>query len=269
MDLPTNRFAPALRRVARELDVPRTVRAAIVLEMAADLESLYAYHRSRGAGEAEAIERAEEMVLGSAEVVRRLGRIHARPWRDWSEGVGSRLTGGAGLLLLVGGVVPVLVLSVGAAARVLISATGPLVWPLTGIGLAIIVTIALEVGRMIGGGRGGTAGLPLLLVLAAVAPAVGLLAVTLSGYQAAQLLATGTLDAAAQLAVVTQVGRDGALLLVGLLLGICAALSWFVLLSRASVRAAREVDALLEGASDAEHPGNPDGILPLVRGRRA
>lgn len=59
------RFAPALRRVARELDLPRAVRSPLLLEMASDLDPVFEHHRSRGVGEAEAARRAEETVLGS------------------------------------------------------------------------------------------------------------------------------------------------------------------------------------------------------------
>jgi hypothetical protein len=258
-----SRFAPALRRVARELDVPPSLRAAILREMAADLEALYERHRQEGAGEEDAVRRAEEMVLGSADVVRRLGRIHAGSWRAWSEGIGERLGQGADLALLAVAVAPVLLVSTVIALRALATSAEPLAWPLIFLAVAITAAIAWEVGRTVGGRRGGTAGLPALLVLAALAPAFGMLAAALSVRSVAHgLVGPGVplLDAE----MLTRIGTAGALLLAGLLLGIAAALTWFVLLNRAGTEAARQVDRILGGEVDI---GN-SGIIPLVRRRK-
>jgi hypothetical protein len=258
-----SRFAPALRRVAQELDVPPSVRVAILLEMAADLEALYERHRHEGAGEEDAVRRAEEMVLGSADVVRRLGRIHAGSWRAWSEGIGERLGRGADLALLVVAVAPVLLVSAVIALRALATSAEPLAWPLILLAVAITTAIAWEVGRSVGGGRGGTAGLPSLLVLASLAPAFGTLAAALSVRSVAHSLVSPgvpVLDAE----MLTRFGTAGALLLAGLLLGIAAALTWFVLLNRAGTEAARQVDRILGGEVDI---GN-SGIIPLVRRRK-
>jgi hypothetical protein len=258
-----SRFAPALRRVARELDVPPSVRAAILLEMAADLEALYEQHRKDGAGEEEAARRAEELVLGSADVVRRLGRIHRSSWRAWSDGIGERLGGGADLALLVVAVAPVLLASTVISLRTLATSAEPLAWPLIILVVAITAAIALEAGRIVGGGGGGTAGLPLLLVLAALAPAFGVLAATLTAWSATRTLASPgvvLLDAE----ILARVGTAGALLLAGLLLGMAAALTWFVLLNRAGALAARQVDRILGGEAGVDG----SGIIPLVRRRR-
>ena len=257
-----NRFAPALRRVARELDLPKSVRAEILLEMAADLDAAYEHHRRLGAGDGEAARRAEEAVLGSSEVVRRLSRLHHASWQGWLDGIGSRLTGGADLLLLLMGVLPMLVLAAAVAARTLTTAAGVLAWILLAVGALIAGVMALEL-------RGRTAGLPLLLVLSAVAPVLGLLAVTLGLHGAASQLAGGLPDTALRIELLTQVARDGALLAVGLLLGIAGALSWFVLHTRAATSAIREVDAILAEGPPPVVGHEADDIVPLVRRRRA
>lgn len=262
-----DRFAPALRRVARELDLPRNVRAAIVLEMAADLEAAYEHHRRSGAGEEEALRRAEELVLGSAEVVRRLGRLHRGSWREWSESIGARLSGGSDVIPLALGVIPILALAGVVAVRVFATRAGGFGWALLALGLAIAGVVAVEAGRLIAGGRGATRALSLLLVLSMVAPVVGLLAATLGLYSAAALLATGVPDATGQLVLATRMSQAGALLPVGLLLGIAGMLSWFVLLSHASVRATREVDALLGGETVTHENGGQD-VLPFNKRRR-
>jgi hypothetical protein len=260
-----DRFAAALRNVARELDVPPQARASILLEMAADLESAYEHHRRSGASEEDAVERAQLMVLGSPAVVRHLSRLHRTGWRGWSVGVAARLTTGADLLLICAGVVPVLLLAGAVAARTLSASPSPLIWPLLAVGVASVLLIAVESGRILGGGRGGSDGLPLLLGLAAVAPAVGLLAAALAGWGAARRLAGAVGEM--ELEVLVQVGVAGALLLAGLLLGLAALLSWFVLVNRLTRRAERDVEAVL----GRRQPAAPavDNVHPLIRRRRA
>lgn len=264
-----SRFAPALRRLARELDLPRATRAAIILEMAADLEAAYEHHRRSGAAEEEAARRAEEAVLGSSEVVRRLVRLHRGSWRGWSESMGSRLSGGADLVLVVVGVVPMLLGAGVVVARSLADPVSPFVWPLVVVGLAIGGLIAVEVGRLTGGGHGVPRGLSLLLVLSAAAPAVGLLALVVGVHTTASFLAVVEPDAATRLALLERAGRDGVLFLVGLLLGLAGMFSWFVLLNRAAVQSAREVDALLADGSAPGAEVRRPGIVPLVRRRKA
>jgi hypothetical protein len=172
-----SRFAPALRRVARELDLPRPARAAILIELAADLESVYAHHRERGAGEAEAARVAEERVLGSAEMVARLSRLHRSSWQEWSEEVGGRLTGGLDLALLMGGVVPVLLFGAAVATHGLwtgaasaASGGGLPRWGVLGVSVLLAIVLGSEVARGLRGHAVRRARLPLLLVLSILAP---------------------------------------------------------------------------------------------------
>lgn len=265
-----SRFAPALRRVARELDLPGRVRAAILLEMAADLEAVYDHHRRRGLGEEEAARRAEETVLGSPEVLRRLGRLHARSWRRWSEEVGRRLSGGADLFLLVVAVTPTLMLSGGAAVPlVLASPADPLVWALLGAGAGIVLLTASKAVRLRRGALGSTLrrGLSALLLLSAVAPALGLLALTLGAYEVALAMGAVPPEAGAALAAAEKIGRDAATLVVGLLLGIAGALSWFLLMNRAARMEVREVDELLAGGARSLATEASSSVIPLARSR--
>jgi hypothetical protein len=268
-----SRFAPALRRVARELDLPRPTRAAILTELAADLESVYEHHLERGAAEAEAARRAEERVLGSPEMARRLSRVHRSSWREWSEEMGGRLTGGLDLLLLLGGVVPVLLFAAAVAVQGVWpgggspgASAGPLRWIVLAVATAQAVVVGAEVARVVGDRPVRRARLPLLLVLSALAPALGGLALALGARSALMLVASGAggdmAMAAARLVVA------GSTCVVGLLSGIAGALAWFILLNRAAVQADREVDALLSG--EAPPPdARARGILSLVRRRSA
>jgi hypothetical protein len=264
-----NRFAPALRSVARELDLPPKVKAAILMEMAGDLEAAFDHHRNLGRTEEEAERLAEAAVLGSSEVVRRLGRMHRGSWLEWSERVGERLGGGADLVLVLLAVVPMYALAGFVTLRTLAYPSSLLAWPLLAAGVAVGALIAMEAGRILGAARGAGRQLPLVLALSVVAPALGLLAAALEVHSAAGALAGGIPEAAIQLAFVEGMTRAGTLLLVGLLIGLAGALSWFVLLNRDAVRVRREVDAILEDSSGVRSELQTEGVIPLIRRRRA
>jgi hypothetical protein len=206
------------------------------------------------------------MVLGSEEVVRRLARLHASSCRGWSENVGARLSGGAGLVLLAVAVVPMLLVSGKVAISQLADAPGsPLTWAVAAAGAAMATLIGREGMCLVRGRRPSESRLSRLLLLSTVAPALGLLALAL-GVHSATFGVSPAESFSAEL--VESVGRDAALLAAGLLLGIAGALSWFGLRSRASVLAEREVDALLDDGRAAEHRP-PGGVTPLARRRRA
>jgi hypothetical protein len=258
-----NRFAPALRRLARQLDLPAAVRAAIVLEMAADLETVYEHHLRQGVGEAEAERRAEEMVLGSSEVAGRLERVHRDSWHGWPHRLAA--PGRVDLLLLVAAVLPVAAISGAVGLRTAAVSAGPIVWPLVAVGVVLVVVTAVETGRMLGGRYARAQALPLLPALAAVAFALGLLAFVVEARAMAHAFAAGATDAVAMAVHIERLGKGGALFLVGLHLGVAGALSWFILVQRAAGRAVREVDALLAtGAPPSAAARSPD-VLPLRR----
>lgn len=265
-------FAAALRRAARGLaDLPRPVRAEILLELAGDLEAAYEDGLRRGLGEEAARREAEERIVGPDAVVRHLGRLHAKSWRGWSEATGARLSGGVGLTLVAAAVVPMLALAARAAAPLLVdSPRSPLVWAVLAAGGGVAFLVAREAIRLLGGRLPSASGPPLLLFLSVVAPAVGLLAF-LVGLHAATTAMSGAaaVDAAA---LARRVGRDAALFAAGLLVAIAGALSWFLIVNRASVVAAREADALMDQGAAPAAPASLDrraGIIPLTRRRKA
>ena len=55
-----SRFTGLLKRTAARLDLPQPTKSHVLLEMAADLEDLFAAYRERGFGEEEAARRVEE-----------------------------------------------------------------------------------------------------------------------------------------------------------------------------------------------------------------
>lgn len=260
-----DRFVPALRRVAAELDLPRGPRAAVLAEMAADLEAVYEHQRRLGAGEEAAVRKAEEMILGSPEVMRRLGRIHARPWRVWSEAVGSSLSGGMDLLLLVVGVLPMAVISGAVATLTLARGAGLIALTLGAVGAVITGSIAHHSLRLARGAPLRSSGLSLLLGLSILAPIAGLLVLVVGGYQTALALSAAGGAGALSMAAVGRLAAAGSIFLFGLLLGLAGSLSWFILLSRSSARVVREVDAMLAG-SVGDGVVEPAHTLSLLHG---
>lgn len=264
-----SRFAPALRRAAAEFDLPRRIRTELLLEMAADLEAVYEHHRARGLPEDEAARLAEMSVMGSSEVVRRLGRLHASRWPGWAEDVGTRLSAGLDLALLAVGVLPVVALAGGVSIWALASDPSVLAWPILLVASLMTGLVATEAVRLLRDRPPRRPRLPSLLVLSAVAPALGFLAPVL-GLERAASSFNGPIPDQAALAVM--VVRDGATLLAGLLLGIGGLLAWLVLLVYEARRASREVEALLTVDGDPAAPprsaaGEADTVIPLVRRR--
>lgn len=262
------RLEPALRKVARELDVPEATRRELLLEMAADLEAVFDHHRSRGLSEEDAARKAEEAVLGSSQVIRRLAELHRSPWRRWPEEVGGLLTRGAGPVLIAAGVLPMLVLAGGVSAWTLAGGSSPMVWPIVAVAMLLLCLLVTELGRIIGGHPLHPRTAPALAILSAAAPALGVLAVAV-GVRASAVELTAGAD---QAAVASRIAEDGAALLMGLLTGIVGLLSWFALVSRESRRVDREVEALLSRGSRVHRTVDPRPakatILPLVRRRQ-
>ena len=161
-----SRFAPALRRLARELEMPSGARSAFLLEVASDLDAVFEHHRARGASEGEAMRRAEEAVLGSSEVLRRVSRLHQGPWRGVADAIAERVAGGIERILLVGGVLPAALLGVGVAGWALRAGESGVVWGLLAVGagmawVGIPGFVRLRRGRRRGRGRRPRARRPL------------------------------------------------------------------------------------------------------------
>lgn len=211
------RFRPALRRAARELDLPRTVRAAILLELAGDLEVAYEDLRRRGFGEEEAEHRAEALILGSGEMVRRLERIHSGAWDHWSREIGERLTSPGGLVLIVVAVLPVLVVAAAQAA----------VWELA-LGILWLggsTAVRIQSGRVRGDEAGR--GLQAILFWGSMALVLGLLGTVVGVVTMAQSIASA--GTAPQGLVWGGFGVALSTFIFGLLIFIVSAILWFAL----------------------------------------
>lgn len=288
-----SRFAPALRRLARELEMPSGARSAFLLEVASDLEAVFEHHRARGASEGEAMRRAEEAVLGSSEVLRRMSRLHRGAWQGWADAVAERVAGGFERILLVGGVLPAALLGVGVAVWTLRAGESGVVWGLLAVGAGMARVGISGFVRLRRGVHVGAAGGPALVVLSAMAAALGFLALTL-GLQAVgaaiasqgagvesmsladgqEFVGPGSSADFADRAAIAPLGReavladrlarDAAVFVAGLLVGLAGLLSWFALVGGEARRVTREVEAVL---GDGARLGPEPVAIPLVRRR--
>lgn len=264
-----SRFEAALRRAARELDLPPRAGAAVLLELSSDLEAVYEHHRGRGLSDEAAARRAEEQVLGSPEMLRRLGSLHRESWAD---GVSAGMASPSSLLLLALGVVPVMGMAAAVGVLILWPAAGPHAWALLGVAVLLMVMVAVELAHVGSGRRVRRSRIPRLLVVGSTAPAIGLLAVAQGADRVVQRLTEATAGGAAALEVARLGTAEGAAFIMGVLIGMFALIAVFVLLHREHRQADRDVRTLLserpeaEGSRSTSH--QPGGrVLPLVRRR--
>jgi hypothetical protein len=263
------RFRPALRRVAAELDLPRGARTELLLELAADLQAVYEHYRARGLREDEAAVRAEATVLGSTEVIRRLGRLHLSPWRGWAEEMSGTLRGVHAVVLVSVGVLPVVATAVGVSVWVLAHRASPFAWSILVVCALVTAVAAKDALRILRDRPGHRGYAQRLLLLAAMAPALGLLA-PIFGLQRA--VAAFDDRAPEEALLLESLAPELATLLAGLFVGIAGLLVWFVLIELEARRSAREVDALFaHDVPPAVVPGATDAggsVIPLVRRRQ-
>jgi hypothetical protein len=71
-----NRFTGLLKKTADRLDLPQPAKSHVLLEMAADLEDMFAAYRERGLSEEEAMQRVEEKFDASDDALSELTRLH-------------------------------------------------------------------------------------------------------------------------------------------------------------------------------------------------
>lgn len=247
-----NRFAPVLRRISRELDLPAPIRSRVILEMASDLEALYAHYRERGLSEEEAARRAEEKVLASPEALHQLVTVHSTGYAALFARVAGRLQHGLALLLLLAGALPLVALGlVALVPQILAARTSPFVWTLALAGAAIAALTLLKLYQLMLRKEEDIErrhrGLFFLFFLALFTPALGLLGYLSSVYALAQRLARGTPPE--QVVVAEWIARESALFGVSILLGIGAGLAWFLFARRVAALERAESAHLLAADS--------------------
>ena len=264
------RFAPALRRIAAELTLPRHVRTELLLELVADLEAIYEHHCARGLSPDEAARRAEATVLGSSEMVRRLGELHFSPWRGWLQELSANRGGTFDAILLAAAVVPVGVTAASVSIWVLTTSASAVAWCILSIALLLAVIAVTETVVLLRDGKPRRGDLPTILVLSSLAPCLGFLAPILRLQEAVIGAQPPTQQS---LSLLGAIAPEGATLIAGFLLGIVGYLLWFLLVVLGVRRTTREIDVLLN-----EHVCNDvvsdiareeKAVIPLVSRRHA
>lgn len=240
------RFGPVLRRVESRLTVPQPARSRILLEMAADLEDLYAAYRARGLDEQEALRRAEASLGASTAAVEELVQVHRPAWERllgrFSEGARSRWERAVLTGITTGGV------AIGGGALLgggVLDDASPFVWPVlllavAAFALALAVFFRLFVKQ---DHRQETlrSGLVPLLVLAA---AMVLLAGFGSCWEIYRLAHDVSSAGAWSLdLLLPRVRRSALVLALGLTVMLTVLLAWFHLRQRALSIEAAEADA--------------------------
>ena len=71
-----NRFTPVLKRMSGRLTVPQPLKSRILFEMAGDLEELFAFYRSKGLSEQDAVRKAEEKIEAGDETIELLTHMN-------------------------------------------------------------------------------------------------------------------------------------------------------------------------------------------------
>lgn len=236
-----SRFAALLDETRRALDLPHPVKAEILDELAADLEALYEHYLAAGDDELSALRKAHERLVAAPDALAELVELH-RPFymrivRRFSDRTRGRVER-AVLTVVVLGLLATGAVGLGPRRILDMPAhfTVPFLTVAAGI-VAILVAKAFQlVVRRDDRPDRIRAGLFLLAVLSAAAPAVGLLCAAIELYA----LAGGAAGGSAQAAVWGSIGRAATQLAAGLVAGIAGAAGCFALGVRAARIAAAE-----------------------------
>jgi hypothetical protein len=140
-----NRFAETLGAVAERLDLPQPAKSRILLELAADLEDLYEFHRQQGCSAEEAAREARQTLALSEESLAALVAVHQSWYRKLMDRFSARAQARWERLLLL-----LLLLCVVAVtgARVwgspLLARAGLSAWPILAVTTAVVVLGATQ-----------------------------------------------------------------------------------------------------------------------------
>lgn len=248
------RFDRVLRRVDRRLEGPEPLRSRILLEMAADLDDLYAAYRGQGLDEDEARRKAVQWIEPSPEAADSLRSVHA----SWIERLLDRAEGPVRGWIEIGALGLISLAATGAGVATvlragLFSSPSPGVWAVSGLaaaglgaGVAQAYLLFARGDRL---GPGWRRGLDAVLVAAAGSALAGLLA---GGVRI-------TTAGAGIGALWSNVAAASALAALGLIAALLLSLVWLALRVRAgAVERARD---RLRAAVDGDHPDRPEASL--------
>jgi hypothetical protein len=257
-----SQFAPLIREIGAELRVPQPARSRILLEIAADLEGMFAHYRSQGLSSGEAAARARETLALSGEALDGLRRIHQPPVRRLLDLLSVQAQAAWERVTLAVLAVCVALLTV---REVLTSrgsvGTSSFVWPIAGIaavalllGLVKIYALYLkqdhEPLRL-------RRGLDSLLFLAASSLGLGLLGLMVELYLTARRIIGD--QEWTQPYLPEFLLRSSALMMLSLLVAIAIGVAWFVLLGTVQRIERAEAEGLMthhgdETSAEDHHP---------------
>lgn len=236
-DRTTGDFSSLLASVREQLNLPEPTRSRILLEIAADLEDLYRHHRNDGMTDFDARRRVEEAMQLSSQVLAEIVKVHASPYQRFLDSLGSRARSRweRGALLALSLVVSLVVLSAAVSGPVFVQA-GLFLWPVLACFVgAVVLGIRRSYALFLSGSvdaRRARDKLGLLLVLAAVQPALGLAGAWFSLVPVSwTILETGTWPGYAVLG--WMIGAS-ALMLISIAGAILVAIAWLILVGRAA-----------------------------------
>jgi hypothetical protein len=246
-----SRFTRLLKRTAARLDLPQPTKSHVLLEMAADLEDLFAAYRERGLGEEEAARRVEEKFDASDDALNELVRLHRSAFRRgmdrFSEQAQTRWE-----KLMLG----VILLFVAAMTGKLLLSTSFLrdasvfVWPALVIGIVAVGIFLVKAHQLFvkkdHAMRRLRTGLPSLLLLACAGLFNGVFGFFL-GMQLSMARIAADIEQANDYLTRWLVGSS-VTMVISLLVAILAALLWFVLMNKVKSTELAEANMLLEEA---------------------
>lgn len=219
--------------------------------MASDLEALYEHYRALDLSEAEAADRAEAKLLASPEALRHLIEVHSTSYQRLVARTAGRMRWGFDLFLFLVAVAPLMAVS----AMVMAGEDRPLeggflLWTLLAIGAGIIAIGAWKAFQIFVRGERSTAALNVglfpLLFLGLIGPLFGLLGFLVALRRIGMELGSAGAGAGASMQIIArEVAAGGTLFTLGALLGIAAAVVWFVLVNRVTAIEQAESGALL------------------------
>ena len=244
------RFAPALRRLSDELTVGEPLKSRLILEMAADLESMAEHFRRRGMTEAQAVAAAEERMLATSRSLEDLIQLHTTGLERAAIRIAWGVRTGLDLTFFLIGLSPLIIAAGIAVSSQLRTDLGFGLWIVAGLGVLLVVLAGRAEWLL----RGRSAELPKvrrnvaeILYLAVLAFAVGaadfVLGLMTTTWWLSQRLTAGATLAAHLWA--QDLTSEATVFALALLIVVGCGLSWFVLVHRVAAREQAESASLL------------------------
>ena len=244
-----SRFSGLLKRTSVGLDLPHPVKSQVLLEMAADLEDMFAAYREKGLDEEEAQRKVEEKFDASDETLAELTRLHRAAFRRRAE----RFSEQASTLWEKAMLVVVLLFVAVSTGTLLLNPSffadaSPFVWPGAALGILAVGIFLLRAWSLFlkpdPDPRRLRLGLPLLLFITCAALFNGLFGY-LVGLQSAMFRIAEDYTTT-RVNMGSWMVSSTATMILSLLVAILASLLWFVLVSKVRRIELRRAERLLE-----------------------